>query len=117
MTREQLAKCLQTVFAKSLRGEGVIYLFPAGEKEIVRVNSVGHRATDQRKPVEDDGRFIGVLEQELAQNVEENCEDDESGPSSSEQHPDGLGRALLADTVKDCCEKPHGCTLENGQVQ
>lgn len=90
--------------------DGGLYLFPTGEEELVGVNSVGDGAPYQREPVEDDWGLVGVLEQELAQDVDEDGEDEESGPPSTQQHPGGLGRALLADTVEDCCEEPHDCT-------
>ena len=75
---------------KDRTGDHLSYLFPAGEKEFIRVNSVGDGATDERKPVENHQRFIGVFEQELAQNVDQDGEDDESGPSNAQQYPDGL---------------------------
>lgn len=54
----------------SFRAERVMYLFPAGEKELVRVNPVGDCAPNDGEPVEDNGGFVGVLEQELAQDVD-----------------------------------------------
>ncbi len=47
-----------------------IYLFSTTEKELVRINSVRNSTSEERHPVENDRRFIGVLEYELVENIE-----------------------------------------------
>ena len=96
--------------------ERELYLFPAIEKEVERVDSVGHGAPDQGEPVEYHRRFIRVLEKQLVQDIQDDGEDDEGSKAGAQEHPDGLGRALLANIVEDGREEPHGCALEFGEV-
>ncbi len=53
------------------------YLLLLSKEELVRVHAIRDGATNHRKQVKDDGGFIGVLEQELLQNIENNREDEE----------------------------------------
>ncbi len=47
-----------------------IYLFSTTEKELVRINSVGHSTSKERHPVENDRRFIGVFGYKLVEDIE-----------------------------------------------
>lgn len=62
------------VRTKLVLGRGTPYLFATAEKELVGVHAIANGAADKRKPVEHERRFIGVLEKDLSQDVQENSE-------------------------------------------
>jgi hypothetical protein len=51
---------------------GITYLCAAVEKEFVGVNPVANGASNKWEPVEDDRRLIGIFEEDLSQNVQNN---------------------------------------------
>ena len=56
---------------ESLGRKHATYLFSTTEKELVRINSVGYGTTEERYPVENDRRLIGIFfVYELVENVE-----------------------------------------------
>lgn len=51
-------------------GSARTHLCPRGIEELVWVNAVADRASDKGEPVEDQGRLVGFLEQQLAQDID-----------------------------------------------
>ena len=47
-------------------------LFPALEEESIRVHAITDSIANYWEPMEDNRRFIGILEKELAQDIEHN---------------------------------------------
>lgn len=41
-----------------------------GEKELVRVHAIGNGTSQDRKPVEYNRRFIAIVQEQLAQHIE-----------------------------------------------
>lgn len=58
------------------------YLFPAAEEEFVWINAVRDGAADEREPVKDDWWFQRVLEEELLEDIKDDCENQEPSDSS-----------------------------------
>jgi photosystem II stability/assembly factor-like uncharacterized protein len=50
-------------------GNRTTYLSATVEEELVRINSVANGATDKGEPVEHNRGLIGVLEEDLSQNI------------------------------------------------
>lgn len=46
------------------------HLFAGTEEELVRVNTITDGAADEGEPVEDDWGLVGVLEEQLAQDID-----------------------------------------------
>ena len=63
----------------------VAYLLSAAEKEFVWINAIQNGATNKRDPVEDKRRFIRVLEEELAEDVQDDSKDNE-GDDARQNH-------------------------------
>lgn len=59
------------------------YLFPAGEKEFVGVDSVGNGAANEGDPMEHERWFIRVFEDELAKHVENDSQHRERNQTGS----------------------------------
>lgn len=55
------------------------YLLAAFVEEAGRVHAIGDGAADNREPVEDDRGLVGVLEEDLLQDIERNGEDQHGG--------------------------------------
>lgn len=53
---------------------GVIntYLCAGLEEELVRIHAIADGATDEGEPMEDHRGFMGIFEQDLSQNIEDN---------------------------------------------
>lgn len=58
--------------------------------------------------MEDHGRLMRVLEQQLAQDIDDDRQGDEGQCADRSQHINGLGRAVLADLVEETGEETHG---------
>ena len=48
-------------------------LFLAIEEELIRINSICDRTTNERYPVENNRRLIAIPEEQLPQNVDDDC--------------------------------------------
>jgi hypothetical protein len=55
------------------------HLLLVPEEERIRVHAICDGAADYRQPVEDHGRLIGLLEQQLLQDIEDDGEQDTGG--------------------------------------
>jgi hypothetical protein len=62
-------------------------LFAAGKEEFEWINAICNGTADEREQVEDDWRFIRVLEQQLLQHVEQDSEGDEGGQCNRNELP------------------------------
>lgn len=91
------------------------YLFTAAEEELERVNAIADRAADNRKPMKDHWRLIGVLEEDLERDVHQHGEGHKGHQTDAAQNPEGLGRALLAELVEHSGEQPHRCATGRGR--
>ena len=58
------------------------YLLTTSEEEFIRIDAIFDGASDERDPVEDQWRLICVLEQQLAQDIQDNSK-------CNEGHNDG----------------------------
>ena len=85
---EVVAFCSKTdsgLFTQQDKGEDISVFLAACKEKLVRVNAVSHGVADEGNPVKHDGRFIGVAEEELSYDVQEDgnrrgrsqCEEDE----------------------------------------
>ena len=69
-------------------------LFSTLEEEGVGVHAIGDGVSNDREPVENNRRFIWVLEQELAQDIEDDGDDDEGRESSGNNDGETMLRDL-----------------------
>lgn len=67
------------------------HLCAAAEEELVRVDAIADGAANKGEPVKDHRRLMGVLEQQLAQDIDHNGEGDEGQRADQGESPDGLG--------------------------
>lgn len=51
------------------------YLFPTAEKEAIRINAVSDGTPDERHPVKHDWWLIRGFEQQLVEDVQNDCQD------------------------------------------
>ena len=72
------------------KGEDWAILLVVGEEEGIRIHAIPDGVADNRHPVEDERRLIGVLEQELLEDIEDNGQEDKGGEAGSDN--DGRGR-------------------------
>lgn len=61
------------------------HLLLVGEEELVRVDAVGDGAADDGDPVEHERRLVGVLEQQLLEDVEDDSEQEEGAEAGRDQ--------------------------------
>lgn len=83
------------------------YLLLLGKEELVRVHAIRDSAADDREQVENDRWLIGVLEQQLLENIEDDCEDKEGCEAGG--NGDGGGRVgcEVANRPRDLGEDTH----------
>lgn len=89
--------------------DGCSYLLAVLQEPRRGVHAVCHGAADEGEPVEDDGGLIGVLEQDLLQDIEDDREDHDA-----EANAEDLGRSahlveLLGHGSCHLLEEAHGC--------
>ena len=83
-----------------------MYLFSTTEKEFVRINSVGNGTSEERHPVENDRRLIGVLEYKLAENIEYDRKRNER-KKACKTGEDGRFVGQHAQRLDDKCKDAH----------
>lgn len=76
-------------------------LFSALEEEGVWVHSIADGVSDDGEPVENKRRLIGVLEKELAQNIEDDSECDEGRESGGDHDREATLRNLRIEWDED----------------
>lgn len=104
--REREFKFQDNVFIWDPEGEDA-YLFLAAQKELIRINSIGDSASNDREPMEYNGGFIGIFEEKLAQDVYNHGEGDKSSETGERKDPDRQGRAMGTDAGQNICKEPH----------
>ncbi len=65
--------------ARPFGGPDPANLFPTTEEEFIGIDAVGNGAPDERYPVEHNWRFLGISNEQLAQDVEDDDKDEGSG--------------------------------------
>lgn len=87
---------------------GRAHLCAAAEEEFVRVDAIADSAANEGEPVKDHWRLMGVLEQQLSQDIDHHGEGDEGQRADHGEGPDGLGRTMFAKLVDETGEETHG---------
>jgi hypothetical protein len=71
------------------------YLLAVLLEELGRVHAVGDGASNEGEPVEDHGRLVGVLEEDLVGDIENDGQENEAGEGDGDLNTDALGQELL----------------------
>ncbi len=71
------------------------YLLAAFEEEDIRVDAVRDGAAEEWHPVEDQRRLVRVLEEQLAEDVDDDGEDDKGHEAGRDHHRGGSARDHL----------------------
>jgi hypothetical protein len=94
------------------------HLLLAGKEELVGVDAVGDGAADDGDPVEDERRLIGVLEQQLVEDVEDDGEQEEGAKAGRNEDGEGRVGGEVAHRAGDISENTHNCAeVEGGAVR
>lgn len=93
---------------------GIAYLLAVLLEERGRIHAVGNGAAKEGNPVEDHGRLVGLLEENLVGDIEDNREDDEDSKANHDLETSALAAELL-DKRMACgvLEKTHGGGLKD----
>lgn len=83
------------------------YLLLLGEEELVRVHAICDSAADDREQVENDRWLIGVLEQQLLENIEDDCEYEEGCEAGGDCDGGGRVGCEVANWPRDLGEDTH----------
>jgi hypothetical protein len=83
------------------------YLFAVLLEESRGVHSVCNRATDDGEPVEDHGRLVGVLEENLLQDVEDDGNREERRDRDADLRRSSQLRELLGQRSRDVVKEAH----------
>jgi hypothetical protein len=86
---------------------GITNLSPAPEKEAIRVHPIGNRASNDGKQVEDHRWVTGILEEQLAQDIQDNSEDNECDESGGGDNSNASLGDLLIERISDNFENSH----------
>lgn len=92
-------------------------------KESRRVHSVRDGATNEGQPVKDHGGLVGVLEQDLVGDIEDNGQEDQAAESNSNlrRQPKGLelmGERVARHLLEDAhCAKGGCCAFSKGKMR
>ena len=62
------------------------YLFPAGEKELIRIHSITDGTAHERDPVKHHWRLILVVEEDLADDIHQDCNNSSHEYVGTEQY-------------------------------
>ena len=83
------------------------HLLLVGEEERIRVHAIRDGATDHRQPVEHERRLIGVLEQQLLQDIENDSEQDKGGEAGGDKDGERRVGGEVAQGAGDIGEETH----------
>ena len=78
-------------------------------EETGRVHAIGDGAADEREPVEDHGGLVGVLEEDLLEDIERDDEDQKGGDRHANLRPEAELREALGQRSRDLLEDTHRC--------
>ena len=84
------------------------YLLTATEEELIGVNSIGDSTANKRYPVEDERRFVGFFDEQLAQHVENDGDNKERKEACSDDKASGSFRQRIAQRIGEIGKDPHG---------
>jgi hypothetical protein len=93
------------------------HLLLVGEEELVRVDAVRNGATNDGEQVEDDWRLIGVLEQQLGQNIEYDGEGEKGGKAGGDKRWEGGLGGESPQWPGDVSEDTHSELVKEGRMQ
>jgi hypothetical protein len=77
------------LLAQQDKGEDITVLFTAGEEEGIGVHAVGDGVADPWQEVEDKRRLVGVAEEDLLEDVQEDNEGGQTGGGGEGDEPGG----------------------------
>ena len=83
------------------------YLLAAIEEKCERVHAIANGIANEGKPAENDGRFIGVLEEKLPQDIENYRYGHKGKNSCHNKDPNRLSRAALAELIQQTRQETH----------
>ena len=84
------------------------YLLLVGEEELEWVNTIRNGTSEDRKPVKNERRLVGLLEQQLLQNIENNGEQDKGGEAGGDEDRAGRIRGESPQWASNVSEYTHG---------
>ena len=84
-----------------------IYLLSTTEKEFVGIDSVGDGTSEERNPVKNDRRLIGVFEYELVEDIEYDSKRNER-EKARKTSKDGRCVGQYPQWLEDKCKDAHG---------
>lgn len=95
-----------------------MYLLLVGEEEPIRVHAICDGIANHRDPVEDHRRLIGVLEQQLLQDIEDDGEQDKGGETGSDKDGKRRVRRKIGQWASESGEDTHTAQVQgNGRLQ
>jgi len=83
------------------------HLLLVGEEERIRVHAICDGTANHRQPVEHEGRLIGVLEQQLLQDIENDGQQDKGGEAGGDEDGKRRGGGEVAQGAGDIGEETH----------
>lgn len=92
----------------------VAHLLTVLLEEARRVHAVGDGAPDHGEPVEDKGGLIGVLEERLAEHVQEDAEEQETGDGDTDLRGQSEAREPLGQGTSKVLYETHGDDGDEG---
>lgn len=88
-------------------GAKLNYLFSTTKEELVRVNAISDSAPKEGYPVKDQRRLIGIFEEQLVEDVEDNGKHHNGECSSSNDNSGRPIRQKVAQWLGEGREEPH----------
>jgi hypothetical protein len=88
------------------------HLLLVGEEERIRVHAICDGTTNHGQPVEDHGRLVGLLEQQLLQDIEDDGEQDKGGEAGGDDDGEGRVGGEVAQGAGDIGEETHSARQE-----
>lgn len=86
-------------------------------EEAGRIHAIGDGAADKGEPMEDDGRLIGVLVQDLIGRIEEDRESDEAGEGNGNLRGQAETLELLRERMaRDGVDEAHSLDCRGGGI-
>lgn len=102
------------LLAEKNEGEDIAVLLTAGEEEGVGVHAVGDGVADPWQQVEDDRRLVGVAEEDLLEDVQEDGEGEQTAGGGEHDEPGGSGVEERSQRASEALEETHGSERAEG---
>lgn len=103
------------LLAQEDKGEDIAVLLTAGEEEGIWVHAVGDGVSDPWQQVEDDWGFVGVAEEDLLEDVQENDQREQTARGGQHDEPGGSGVEERSQWANEALEETH-CGRCEGKV-